>query len=1435
MPNQDFITGPFGSAVPVATPVAPEAGIAGSGTPLPDVARVALTDASVAGDRGFGESRRIREERASRPDSTILEGMGAAVMSWDTTRLVKRIGRPTFDNDTEINQFEYLQNLPMQLSKDEHEFFTDTAFGQKSAAYAVQVIQDRRMALQTAGDHPVAGLATTFLDPLWLAVPPSVKIGKLSPMAGRAVSAAASGALGAGVMLAGEGPVSDEEIALGMVMNSIAGAAFYREGKGMVNADPDFPGAEMGQRIDAMVREQKPMQFRKAEDNAGPSKAVIALDDPTAGDELAASGVSTVDLRGRGETPEKLVGGHKYRTFIDEIANGPDATLAKAARTLLDSADSALWDIPVRLSGNARAYVSHGGFAVLRKDSSPFTIMHEAVHVATIRPIQTLIDGNAHLLGAETRKGVEGLDALFQKLRKEWEAETGKKAGKDSPDHVEYAFRNLHEFTAQAASSADFQKWLSGKAGAGGQSAWREFVQHVAKLLGINATGSKLDEVLDSLDTLLKARDTQYKDRSGKVAAYAPNVPRPFLHDFSNVFDQTALDNAKRYAGRADDPKGRVVLMPVDDFLRLAYPRERTYRDLTDAQRLALAEEKRGPIRAAITKGGLDEVPFLTMDGEKVVGHEGRHRADVLRENYFDEIPVVLKGKVPPPGSKLISETGDVTVDLPPAVLRDMDVRVAMAPEELRPGAVNTEPAAVVKAVDKVLAKESKARGLGEKLMWNMHKTMGSFGTAGKRIANILYDNNADLSHNSMESHREAILSDLRRSQFEYEDMVRKTMAENGYGTLKMLNPFTSREAYAMQAKIEREVQLELFRREQMARSGVTVRPESVQPNIAAMADTLDKMHSRALAEMKAAGIEGSENLLERPGYLNRKWNSAQIDDVIERLKLNGLSHKQAHGKVVDLVAASIRGAKQMDEKLSKQIGGAIVDRALRKGYFEDSVFNSAAGEGQLKELRDILMEGGMDSADIERALNVLRVAQDEAGKVGFMKHRMDLDYNATMRIGRDSVNITDLIDSRVSQIVDQYNQRVATNIAFAKMGLKKRSDIEALREELLKGTPIEQRAEAKDLFDNTIAYYRGEPNGAKISDKFRLYQTYARSISLAWSGLWQMTEYATAMGEYGLGKTLKYAAQEFPGFKQIMNPSESEAMSLQNVLADHSVQSLRLRPFLSRFEDGYEMNTGHAMQLSAQTAGQLVPMMNAMKYVHHHQAKMVGNLILDRVQQAAGGNAKARAALAKYGLEAPVMDKLAAEIKAKGLEVDKWDDAVWSEVRPAFAKMMDASVLKGRLGDVPAFAAFDPIGKFIFTYRTFVLAAHNKVMAGTLARDGAGAVGLILLYQFPLSLAAVQAQSVVKGDGLQSNQKLINGALGQMGGLGLFSEPLKWATGQSNAWGASGLIPVDRGIKLFQSAVNLDPNAGASTAMTMLPVVSAIPFMRGMAQQIKE
>lgn len=1007
--------GPYGNNQ-VALPEFPEMPAAPVAQTRPEEGpRVPLTEASVKGALAGAQAR---EARALEPETSFIEGMGASVQLWDATRMVERLARPNFDDDTPINQGEYLNGVSLNLNEEEREYFLEVGKGQKSAEYALGVIKDRRMAQSVVGRHPVAGMIAGFADPAWLLIPPALRLGRAAPALGRTVATgAAAGASGA-LTAYGEGPVTDQDIALSMLMNGAATAMVYRGGK-LVPKDPQFPQAEL-----------------------------------------------------------------------------------------------------------------------------------EAA-IAPVKPHYKLVDGQ-----------------------------------------------------------------------------------------------------------------------------------------------------------------------PV-------------------------------------------EVP-----------------------------------RAAPPVS---------------------------APEQL------------VDQVEALLDQQQKKAGIAQWFAWNTHKTMSSYGPIGQKVASLFYDNNRDLSINSVEAVREPVLQGLRTFQFQYEQLLRNQMAAEGAGIGRMVNPLTSREAYAVQARIEREVQRELFRRDQLSRNGVPIADPNVPKHITEMADRLDTMHKRALAEMQAAGVEGAENLLERPGYLSRKWNSQAIDNVMDRLEARGLKRPEAEMRVKSLVSLSLRRANQkFDKELSDDVAGAIVDRALRRGYFEDSPFNAPSSVSTIAEIRDVLK--GLPQDRVDRVIAAIKNESDEAGKAGLLKHRMDLDYRAVMQIGDERLSIMDLIDSKVTNIVDQYNQQVATSVAFARKGLTSRSKIEALRNELLQSIKDPKaREEAKNLFDNTVAHFRGEPAGGRVNESFRLMQQFNRMISLAWSGLWQTTEYANAAAKYGLLKTAKYAMQEMPGFRSLLSPDRKMASSLNNILAENSTQSLRMRPYLARYEDGYDMDIGSSLQLSAQTAGQMVPFANAMRYVHHHQARMVGNLIVDRLQVAAKGDLKAREMLRSYGIEAPVMDRLAAEINKHGLNVDAWKDSVWMQVRPAFTKMMDESVLRGRLGDMPAFAAFDPLGKFIFTYRTFVLTAHNKLLIGGLERNGLGAVGLLMLYQFPMAMAAVQAQNVIRGDKPLSTEELAAKSIGQMGGLGLFTEPFRIATGESNSIGAPGLIFADRTAKMFQGAAQGDLQKAGTAALTLFPVANTNPIFNGMVNRMKE
>jgi hypothetical protein len=743
----------------------------------------------------------------------------------------------------------------------------------------------------------------------------------------------------------------------------------------------------------------------------------------------------------------------------------------------------------------------------------------------------------------------------------------------------------------------------------------------------------------------------------------------------------------------------------------------------------------------------------------------------------------------------------------------------------------------VLKPVEKMAEEQQRtlSQAIGKSIAWNMHKTFESFGPVGKKVADLLFDNNADLSKPSMEAHREAILADARTLQYQYEDALREEMARRGAGLLKQLNPFTTRQAFEVQQQIEKEVHLEMLRREQLNRLGLPRDDSGVAPAIKQMADKLDGLHAMLLREMKRAGVEGAEDIAAVEGYVSRRWNSLQIERTIQRLEQKGMQREAAKVKVADLVALALRTANPgMDAELSRKLGLAVINRALRKGEFNDAVLSTMRDSATLGALRDELKALELAPEDVDRVMQIMQGRSDEAGKPGYLKRRLELDYRAGMLVDGELIRVTDLIDSNVSKIVDRYTQSVATQAAMARMGLRKRSDVESLRQELLQSLPYEKREEAARLFDEVMAYWRGDPAGARMNDTFRLIQGFNRSVALAWSGLWQVTEFANTMAKYSLLGTLKYTAKEFPLFRKLIHkPTPQEARSLTNILADQSAMGMRLRPFITRFEDGYEIDPSNMAHLWMQRAGQLVPYSNGLKAIHHLHARVTANLIVDRLRLAAQGNKKAIQSVTRYGVPESGLPELKRTIDKHGLFVDAWPEEVWDAVRPGIMRMMDEAVMKARLGDMPHFAVFDNVGKFLFMYRSFILATHNKILSGTLMREGAGAMGLVLLYQLPLAMATVQAQAVLTQGKPLSDDELVKVAIAQMGAIGLFSEPFKWITGQQNALGAPGLIPMDRGIRLIQGVVGLDPEKAGSAALALLPVLAANPFVNALSREI--
>lgn len=287
------------------------------------------------------------------------------------------------------------------------------------------------------------------------------------------------------------------------------------------------------------------------------------------GPALKVGATSVMDWRPKTHTEAR--GGRTYQEFIESVATDDTATpaLKSAAALLLKLADSKVWGMPTKLSGNARENVRHDGMATMRKSSDAFTKVHEAVHVATIRPIEQFLRGNLDGLGKQTKAGLKRLDKLYTELKKEWETEQGRKVSKDPSDRVEYAFKDLHEFAAQAMSDKDFQAYLAGKQGEATKAInrFKEFLEAVAEVLGIKTQGTKLEEVVEALSEVLTARDTIYKDATGKATSYAPKPPHPADVAFDKKYGLDGIDTSDAM-GRAKVKAMRSMLREMEDWAR---------------------------------------------------------------------------------------------------------------------------------------------------------------------------------------------------------------------------------------------------------------------------------------------------------------------------------------------------------------------------------------------------------------------------------------------------------------------------------------------------------------------------------------------------------------------------------------------------------------------------------------------------------------------------------------------------------------------------------------------------------------------------------------------------------------------------------------------------------------------------------------------------
>jgi hypothetical protein len=159
------------------------------------------------------------------------------------------------------------------------------------------------------------------------------------------------------------------------------------------------------------------------------------------------------------------------------------------------------------------------------------------------------------------------------------------------------------------------------------------FTAEIAAAIAGGGTYNTLDNILSSASRGPITSGMAAND----LAALTKRVPSPATKNVEEIF------NLDQRATNADLPKSRdtLVFMSPDDFLAMAAPTRADY-SFTSSE----GKEKTESILAGIQKGDLIDVPHLKIfdkDGvAQVEGHDGRHRAALMKELGYDRMPVII-------------------------------------------------------------------------------------------------------------------------------------------------------------------------------------------------------------------------------------------------------------------------------------------------------------------------------------------------------------------------------------------------------------------------------------------------------------------------------------------------------------------------------------------------------------------------------------------------------------------------------------------------------------------------------------------------------------------------------------------------------------------------------------------------------------------------
>lgn len=510
---------------------------------------------------------------------------------------------------------------------------------------------------------------------------------------------------------------------------------------------------------------------------------------------------------------------------------------------------------------------------------------------------------------------------------------------------------------------------------------------------------------------------------------------------------------------------------------------------------------------------------------------------------------------------------------------------------------------------------------------------------------------------------------------------------------------------------------------------------------------------------MTAAGLVDDGTLVKSDHYFPRQYSYDKMRQ--------GIANGRSLDNYRDLFRQALRDVyPSMEPEVVQRVAKEMVDgiyngRAAASGPMWKQLINGMGNDEVVMAMRN----AGVDESAIQSFLagNVRESGATSPARNLRQRTRFNMDKEYI--VDGQAMRMQDLMDTDVAKVMHGYTNRMSGRVGMAYAGVSDLKTLETMINESKHSIadPGKWEKTVNDAIDFILG---GAPADAgQMPDLLRAAGNMANATMLKNSGLYQLTDTALALKEFGMARVLR-GMREQPWFKEgaVAIRTPDMASRLDTILRGNIQKEMRFRWLNTYADDNLDLTRQASWFNVTQNVGQAARHVNGMSMVHRLQVNLNSGIVADELTQMFKGDAEAFKRLERFGLTRDIADRAIAANKANPGAMFQPD--LQMQVEVVGTRMMDYLVQQVRTGETSHFAQFNPIGKVIVGYQSFALAATNKILRRELNDAGWIGVAHIMAYQFPLMLLATMAKHGMDGKEADT-QKLISESVMGMSAIG--------------------------------------------------------------------